>query len=140
MSLSVLKIEPSTSVINSECLVNSIFNDSASTIIKIDNKTSVIKTISSTNIVFVEPNASNIFTIGIQGIAGVNGTDADKHYAHSQSVASNNWIVTHNLNKFPSVSVVDSGKNVVEGEVNYIDSNNVSISFSGAFSGKAYFN
>jgi hypothetical protein len=48
--------------------------------------------------------------------------------------------VNHGLNKKPAVSVVDSAENVVFGEVEYIDDNNVRITFSGAFSGKAYFN
>lgn len=64
----------------------------------------------------------------------------DKHYVHTQSVASAVWNVSHNLDKFASAVIVDSGNNVVLGDVTYNDSNNLTITFSGAFSGKAYIN
>ena len=50
------------------------------------------------------------------------------------------WKIKHNLNKYCSVSVVDSAGNVVVGDVNYIDKGNIEISFSAAFAGKAYLN
>jgi len=50
-------------------------------------------------------------------------------------------MVQHNLGKKPSVTVVSSLDNVVHGSINYVDNNNVTITFdAGAFSGKAYFN
>jgi len=61
-------------------------------------------------------------------------------YIHNQTVASTTWNVTHNLNKFPSVSIVDSANTEVIGEVEHINSNNLVIKFSAAFSGKAYIN
>lgn len=64
----------------------------------------------------------------------------DKNYIHNQVVASGTWQIQHNLDKFPSISVVDSGDNLVVGEVKYIDLNNVLITFTSVFSGKAYFN
>ena len=54
--------------------------------------------------------------------------------------SSKEWVITHNLGHFPSVSVVDSAGTVVVGEINYIDQNTIIASFSGAFSGKAYLN
>ena len=64
----------------------------------------------------------------------------DKNYLHIQSVASNEWIINHNLNKYPSVSVIDSAENEVIGEVEYIDTNNLKLKFAGSFSGKATLN
>jgi hypothetical protein len=61
-------------------------------------------------------------------------------YLHNQSTPSNIWNIEHNLDKYPSVTVVDSGGSVVEGEVDYIDRNNITLTFSGAFSGRAYLN
>ena len=43
----------------------------------------------------------------------------DITYTHNQSSVSNTWTITHNLNRFPSVTVVDSGNTVVEGTVVY---------------------
>lgn len=65
---------------------------------------------------------------------------SDKNYVHTQQSVSTTWSVTHNLEKRPSVTVVDSADNVVIGDVEYVDNNNVTITFASAFSGKAYFN
>lgn len=65
---------------------------------------------------------------------------SDKTFVFTQNVASDLWIINHNLNKFPSVSIVDSGNNMVIGDVIYENANNLQISFSGAFSGSAYLN
>jgi hypothetical protein len=64
----------------------------------------------------------------------------DKNYVHNQPVPSAVWNVSHGLSKFSSVVIVDSGGTIVEGDVNYIDNNNITISFAGAFSGKAFIN
>lgn len=64
----------------------------------------------------------------------------DKNFVFSQNVASSLWEINHNLNKFPSVTVVDSGNNIVIGEVIYINENNLQISFTSPFSGSAYLN
>jgi hypothetical protein len=66
--------------------------------------------------------------------------EGDKHYTHNQSVASATWSVAHNLNKFPSVSVVLSTGQKGYGDVTYTDANNLTVSFAGLESGKAYIN
>lgn len=64
----------------------------------------------------------------------------DKNYIHEQIQAANIWIVQHNLNKYPAVSVVDTGKNEIVGDIKHIDKNNLTINFSHAFSGMAFLN
>ena len=71
-------------------------------------------------------------------IKGVQGGDA--HFTHTQSTPSTVWSVQHNLGKKASVTVVDSADSVVYGDIEYTDLNNLTITFNGAFSGKAYFN
>lgn len=61
-------------------------------------------------------------------------------FIYTQGAASDTWTVTHNMNKYPSVTVVDSAGNIVEGAVEYNDLNSCTITFCGGFSGKAYFN
>ncbi len=61
-------------------------------------------------------------------------------YIYEQTTASNEWIIAHNLNKYPSVTVTDSALSVVYGEIEYTDSNNLIIRFNGAFTGKALLN
>lgn len=68
------------------------------------------------------------------------GIICDKTFVYNQATSSDIWEITHNLNKYPAVTVVDSGGSVVIGEIVYIDKNNVRITFTSAFSGKAYFN
>jgi hypothetical protein len=58
----------------------------------------------------------------------------------TQSTPAAVWLVAHNTGQFPSVEVVDSTGALVEGDVVYVDSNNITLSFAGAFSGTAYLN
>ena len=64
----------------------------------------------------------------------------DLNFIYTQSTPSATWNITHNLGKFPSVSVVDSANTQVYGNVDYIDDNSLTLTFTGAFSGKAYLN
>jgi hypothetical protein len=64
----------------------------------------------------------------------------DKNYKHVQGVSSATWTIAHNLDKFPSVTVKDSAGSIVIGEIQYNDTNNITLTFSGAFSGEAYLN
>lgn len=64
----------------------------------------------------------------------------DKSYIHIQSSAAKEWNITHNLDKYPSATVVDSAGTVVIGECEYINKNELKLTFSGEFSGKAYLN
>ena len=68
------------------------------------------------------------------------GIVEDKNYLHRQTVASNTWVIVHNLNKFPSVTVIDSAGNEVIGEVTYDDPCQVTIRFEGGFKGTATLN
>lgn len=59
-------------------------------------------------------------------------------YVHNQLTSSSTWNITHNLNYYPAVTVVDSGNNTVIGNVTYISENQLSVSFNATFGGKAY--
>lgn len=61
-------------------------------------------------------------------------------YIHNQASASNVWEINHNLDKYPSVSIVDSAGTWVVGDVSYTDTKNLVVSFSHPFAGKAYCN
>ena len=66
--------------------------------------------------------------------------DGDKRYVHTQAVAASVWTVNHALDKYPSVTVIDSAGSVVHGDITYTNSNNLTLTFSAAFSGVAYIN
>lgn len=61
-------------------------------------------------------------------------------YIHNQVASSATWNIAHNLNKYPSVTIVDAGNIVVVGDVQYTDLNNLVVTFSGGVTGKAYLN
>ena len=78
---------------------------------------------------------------GIQGEQGIQGPPGmDLAYIHNQLAPSDTWLITHNLDKFPSVSIVDSAGSLVIGDVDYININNITVIFTAAFGGKAYLN
>ena len=64
----------------------------------------------------------------------------DKNFVFTQGVPSTTWTVQHTLNKFCSVTVVSDSNNVMIGNVTYDGLNELTITFSAAFSGKAYLN
>lgn len=71
---------------------------------------------------------------------GFTALSSDKNYVHNQTAASALWTVSHNLGKYCAVTVVDSGGNIIVGNVEYANTNKLLIRFSSAVSGKAYCN
>lgn len=62
------------------------------------------------------------------------------NYTHNQSQPLNIWYVQHNLDKYPSVSIIDSAGSMVVGDISYIDTNSLSITLAVGMSGKASLN
>ena len=99
---------------------------------------------------------ANLYTLNLTNIGG-NGNITDKllydfavftlssaaggtTFEFDQVVPATTWNITHNLGKFPSITVIDTGDTVVTGEYIYINNNQVTLNFSAAFAGKAYLN
>lgn len=76
---------------------------------------------------------------GAESLAPYVGSMAST-YTHDQSVASDTWTITHNLARYPSVTIVDSAGTVVVGGIAYVSVNQIVVTFSAAFSGKAFLN
>jgi len=74
------------------------------------------------------------------GLANISKGEEDKKYVHTQGVPSAIWNINHNLNKFPSVTSVNNNNIEAKGMIQYTDKNNLTITFSAGFSGKAYLN
>ena len=99
--------------------------------------------------------SANLYTLNLTNIGG-NGNITDKllydfavftlssqgapTFQFTQGVPATTWNIQHNLSKFPSITVIDTGNTVVNGEYTYTDNNNVVLNFSAAFAGKAYLN
>ena len=64
-----------------------------------------------------------------------------KTFVFEQGAASSTWTITHNLNKRPSVNVVDSAGEVqTPDDIIYNNSNSITVKFLAAFRGEAYLN
>lgn len=68
------------------------------------------------------------------------GLTGDKDFTYIKSTPDKVWEITHNLDKYPSVTIVDSAGSVVMGDITYTSKRAIKITFSAAFSGKAYLN
>lgn len=77
-------------------------------------------------------------SVGPMGPPGPPGPGGGSSYIHDQIAVSDVWVVVHNLGRYPSVTVVDSGDTVIVPDVHYDSSNQVTIVFGSSTSGKAY--
>ena len=67
-------------------------------------------------------------------------TISSASFIYTQSEASTEWVVNHDLNKFPSVTVIDSAGSIVVGNVQYVNNTQIIITFCAPFSGQAILN
>lgn len=79
-------------------------------------------------------------TVKIVHVGTVISTGFDKNYVHDQNSPSASWTITHNLDKKPAVSIVDSAGTLIICDVQYDSNNQVTLTFDSSTSGKAYFN
>ena len=69
-----------------------------------------------------------------------NGSFFMDTFVYSQLVSNSLWVIEHNLDKYPGVTVIDSSGNKVFGDITYTDRNTLTLTFSAAFTGTAYLN
>lgn len=94
----------------------------------------------SQGIAQISTDPGNALTQGSDQRLYVPPSAGDLTYTHVQPSASDDWLVQHGLGKFPSVTVIDSAGDEVDGDPVYIDASSLRIVFSAAFSGRAYLN
>lgn len=87
-----------------------------------------------------KPSINGVELVGNKSTSDLHIDVSSHTYIYEQTQASNTWNISHNLNKYPSITVVDSAGTVVVGDVRYINEYRVVIQFAGAFSGTAYLN
>ena len=91
----------------------------------------------------IEGNTTYLYAMQpFEGYALVSSIDGEQSsvYIYEQAIPSNTWVINHNLNTRPSITVVDSAGDTVIGSETYNDDNTVTITFASAFSGSAYLN
>jgi hypothetical protein len=86
------------------------------------------------NNVTVDQDAPNIVVVRSNSPSSAN----TRRYIHAQNTSSDTWIINHTLGGYPSVTVVDSAKTCVIGEVQYDSTTQITVLFSAPFSGYAY--
>jgi len=84
-------------------------------------------------------SSQKIQTVINNAIGGVGGT-GDLNYRFEKMTPSAEWVINHNLGKYPCVTVIDSAGDECEGAVVYNDINTMTLTFSGGFAGTAYLN
>ena len=97
----------------------------------------------------------DVYTLTLTSLTGNGNFDVDKFYdfavftlssqgaptfIFTQGVPATTWNIQHNLGKFPSITVVDTAGTVVMGQYDYVDNNNITLTFAAGFAGKAYLN
>lgn len=82
----------------------------------------------------IQNNSMNV------GFAIQEAVIADKNFVFEQAESKDEWEINHNLNKKPSVTVVDEYDRVVEPDIEYISNNKIIVRFNFAFKGRAYLN
>lgn len=87
-----------------------------------------------------KPSINGVTLEGNKTSEELNIDSGDANYVHKQTEASDKWIIVHNLNKYPAVSIIDSAGDEVIGNIHYDSLNQVTITFIGAFKGKATLN
>ena len=86
------------------------------------------------NNVTVDQDTPNLIVVRSNSASAV---DTRRH-VFTQGSASATWVITHTLGGRPSVTIVDSADTHVFGEVQYNSDTQITVTFSAAFSGKAY--
>jgi hypothetical protein len=77
---------------------------------------------------------------GARGETGASGEFGGATFIFTPEDVSASWLVAHNLNKFPSVDVVDTSGRRVMPDVTYLDSNVLTLDFDIPMTGSAYLN
>ena len=83
------------------------------------------------------PVQNKVITKALEEVA----KDKDRHFTYEQAAPSDVWVIVHDLDKKPSITVVDSADTVITPDnIEYNDMNTATVYFLAAFAGKAYCN
>ena len=74
------------------------------------------------------------------GPKGEPGLDGDKYYEQIVSIPSTSVNIPHNLNKYPSITVMDSANEVWVVDIEHVDKNNAIITTGTPISGTVFAN
>ena len=81
--------------------------------------------------VYIDSN-TGIMYIKMSGVWVNQGVRMDVNYEYVQGIPVSVWNVVHNLNKYPTVTILDASGNEIEACTEHINKNNTTISFFSA--------
>jgi hypothetical protein len=64
----------------------------------------------------------------------------DKNLMYEQTTPSKVWTIVHNLDKFPSINLLDANGVIMFADIKYVDMSTVEITFATEVTGKALLN
>ena len=99
-------------------------------------ETTIASDIIETTVIII----SDIIEVAERGLPGRDGTGASVTFTYNSPTASNSWLIVHNQNRYPSVTVIDGAGHYVFADVIYLDANIVQVNFAYPTSGSAYLN
>ena len=89
-------------------------------------------------------NGSIVAVIGPQGPQGEPGIQGPPGPIASSVVyeyqPATVWVVAHNQGRYPSITLVDTSNDVLDGGVEYTNDNTITVTFSAATGGRAFIN
>jgi hypothetical protein len=89
-------------------------------------------------------NTSTGYLFGPKTVSGwgvgvkLSNDPEDLGQVYNQTSPSTVWNIVHTLDFIPNIIIVDSENRVVEGDYQYINSNQITATFNSAIAGKAY--
>lgn len=92
------------------------------------------------NNIIANKTVPSVYTAGNGIIVDHNVISVKSRYIFEMGIASTTWEIEHNLDDFPSVTVVDSAGTIFDCKVTYINSNKCVVEMNVPITGKAYLN
>lgn len=96
--------------------------------------TNTVTVTEDSGITVVEVPATSTVAAITQGPQGPAGSGA---YVHVQSTASTTWIINHNMGFRPSVELLDTGSQEIDGEIAHPSTNQTVVTLNPASAGLA---
>ena len=76
----------------------------------------------------------------LESLQGQDGVSGNASHVHEQIIPSDVWVINHPLDKYPSVTCMDSAGDEIDGLLSYASRDQLTMTFAAATGGKAYLN
>ena len=90
-----------------------------------------------TNTVTVTEGDTTVVTVTTAGPQGPGGGGAGAAYVHTQASPATTWTINHNLGFRPSVELLDSGSQEIDGDIAHPTTNQTVVTLNPATAGLA---